>query len=99
MRAIVVDNPGGPDALVEADVPDPVAAPGGVVLEVVAAGVNRADLLQRQGDYPPPPGAPDWPGMECSGRVVAVGEGVQEWSVGDEACALLAGGGYAEQVA
>jgi putative PIG3 family NAD(P)H quinone oxidoreductase len=99
VRAVVVTNPGGPEVLAEADVPDPVAAPGGVVLEVVAAGVNRADLLQRQGHYPPPPGAPDWPGMECSGRVVAVGEGVQEWSVGDEACALLAGGGYAEQVA
>jgi putative PIG3 family NAD(P)H quinone oxidoreductase len=99
VRAVVVTNPGGPEVLAEADVPDPVAAPGGVVLEVVAAGVNRADLLQRQGHYPPPRGAPDWPGMECSGRVGAVGEGVQEWSVGDEACALLAGGGYAEQVA
>jgi putative PIG3 family NAD(P)H quinone oxidoreductase len=99
MRAIVVDNPGGPDALVEADVPDPVAGPDEVVLEVVAAGVNRADLLQRQGHYPPPVGAPDWPGLECSGRVIAIGEGVTEWSVGDEACALLSGGGYAEQVA
>jgi putative PIG3 family NAD(P)H quinone oxidoreductase len=99
MRAIVVDNPGGPDALVEADVRDPVAGPGEVVLEVVAAGVNRADLLQRQGHYPPPIGEPDWPGLECSGRVIALGEGVTEWSVGDEACALLSGGGYAERVA
>ncbi len=99
MRAIVVDNPGGPDALVEADVPDPVAGPDEVVLEVVAAGINRADLLQRQGHYPPPTGAPHWPGLECSGRVIAIGEGVTEWSVGDEACALLSGGGYAEQVA
>jgi putative PIG3 family NAD(P)H quinone oxidoreductase len=99
MRAIVVDVPGGPEALVEADVPDPVAGPGEVVLEVVAAGVNRADLLQRQGHYPPPAGAPEWPGLECSGRVIAVGEGVTDWSVGDEACALLSGGGYAEQVA
>ena len=99
MRAIVVDVPGGPEALVEADVPDPVAGPGEVVLEVVAAGVNRADLLQRQGHYPPPAGAPEWPGLECSGRVIAVGEGVADWSVGDEACALLSGGGYAEQVA
>jgi putative PIG3 family NAD(P)H quinone oxidoreductase len=99
MRAIIVDVPGGPEALVEADVPDPVAGPGEVVLEVVAAGVNRADLLQRQGHYPPPPGAPDWPGLECSGRVIAVGDGVADWSVGDEACALLSGGGYAEQVA
>src|SRR4051794_41719697 len=99
MRAIVVDVPGGPEALVEADVPDPVAGPGEVVLEVVAAGVNRADLLQRQGHYPPPAGAPEWPGLECSGRVIAVGEGVTDWSVGDQACALLSGGGYAEQVA
>src|SRR3954447_24710253 len=99
MRAIVVDVPGGPEALVEADVPDPVAGPGEVVLEVVAAGVNRADLLQRHGHYPPPSGAPDWPGLECSGRVIAVGEGVTDWSVGDEACALLSGGGYAERVA
>jgi putative PIG3 family NAD(P)H quinone oxidoreductase len=99
MRAIVVDVPGGPEALVPADVPDPVAGPGEVVLEVVAAGVNRADLLQRRGHYPPPPGAPEWPGLECSGRVIAVGDGVADWSVGDEACALLSGGGYAEQVA
>jgi putative PIG3 family NAD(P)H quinone oxidoreductase len=99
MRAIVVDVPGGPEVLVEADVPDPVAGPGEVVLEVAAAGVNRADLLQRRGHYPPPEGAPDWPGLECSGRVIALGEGVAGWSVGTEACALLSGGGYAEQVA
>src|SRR3954469_4039526 len=99
MRAIVVDVPGGPEALVEADVPDPVAGPGEVVLEVVAAGVNRADLLQRQGHYPPPAGAPEWPGLECSGRVIAVGEGVADWAVGAQACARLSGGGYAEQVA
>ena len=99
MRAVVVSRPGDPDVLVEADVPDPVAAPGEVVLEVVGAGVNRADLLQRQGQYPPPPGVPDWPGLECSGRVADVGEGVRGWSVGDEACALLSGGGYAERVA
>src|SRR4051794_39777131 len=99
MRAIVVDVPGGPEALVEADVPDPVAGPGEVVLEVVAAGVNRADLLQRQGHYPPPAGAPEWPGLECSGRGIAVGEGVTDWSGGDQAGALLSGGGYAEQVA
>src|SRR3954451_21471309 len=99
MRAIVVDNPGGPNALVEADVPDPGAGPGEVVLEVGAAGVNRADLLQRPGHSPPPAGAPDWRGLECSGRVIAMGEGVTEWSVGDEACALLSGGGDAERVA
>src|SRR3954452_12460384 len=99
MRAVVVREPGGPEVLEVADVPDPVAGPGEVVLEVAAAGVNRADLLQRRGHYPPPEGAPDWPGLECSGRVIAAGEGVAGWSVGDEACALLSGGGYAEQVA
>jgi putative PIG3 family NAD(P)H quinone oxidoreductase len=96
---VVVTNPGDPDVLVEADVPDPVARPGEVVLGVVAAGVNRADLLQREGHYPPPPGASEWPGLECSGRVLEVGEGVQGWDVGDPACALLTGGGYAEKVA
>lgn len=99
MRAVVVTEPGGPEVLVEADVPDPEAGPGDVVLGVVSAGVNRADLLQRQGHYSPPPGTPDWPGLECSGRVLDVGEGVQGWRVGDEACALLSGGGYAEKVA
>jgi putative PIG3 family NAD(P)H quinone oxidoreductase len=99
MRAVVVLTPGGPEMLQVAEVPDPVAAPGEVVLEVAAAGVNRADLLQRQGHYPPPPGAPHWPGLECSGRVIEVGDGVEGWAVGDEACALLSGGGYAERVA
>jgi putative PIG3 family NAD(P)H quinone oxidoreductase len=99
MRAVVVTEPGGPEVLVEADVPDPVAEPGQVVLGVVGSGVNRADLLQRQGHYAPPPGAPDWPGLECSGRILEVGAGVQGWSVDDEACALLSGGGYAEKVA
>ncbi|MGZ4612663.1 MAG: NAD(P)H-quinone oxidoreductase [Kineosporiaceae bacterium] len=99
MRAVVVTEPGDPEVLVEADVPDPVAGPGEVVLGVVAAGVNRADLHQREGHYAPPPGAPEWPGLECSGRVLEVGDGVQGWSVGDQACALLAGGGYAEKVA
>ncbi len=99
MRAVVVLTPGGPEMLQVAEVPDPVAAPGEVVLEVAAVGVNRADLLQRQGHYPPPPGAPQWPGLECSGRVTEVGDGVEGWAVGDEACALLSGGGYAERVA
>ncbi len=98
MRAIVVAEPGGPEALVWTDVDDPVAGPGEVVLDVVASAVNRADLLQRQGFYPPPPGAPPYPGLECSGRVASVGEGVEGWSVGDECVALLAGGGYAEKV-
>lgn len=99
MRAVTVPAPGGPEALIVADVPDPVAGPGEVVLDVVATAVNRADVLQRQGFYPPPPGASDLLGLECSGRVRSVGEGVEGWAVGDEACALLAGGGYAEQVA
>jgi len=99
MRAVIVPAPGGPEALVLAELPDPVAGPGEVVLDVVASAVNRADLLQRMGFYPPPPGASDVLGLECSGRVRAVGDGVTGWSVGDEACALLSGGGYAEQVA
>jgi putative PIG3 family NAD(P)H quinone oxidoreductase len=81
------------------EVPDPVCGPGEVVVDVVASAVNRADLLQRQGFYPPPPGASDVLGLECSGIVSEVGEGVTGWSVGDEVCALLAGGGYAERVA
>jgi putative PIG3 family NAD(P)H quinone oxidoreductase len=70
-----------------------------VLLDVVAAGINRADISQRMGAYPPPPGAPEYPGLEASGRIAALGEGVTGWSVGDEVCALLAGGGYAERVA
>ncbi len=81
------------------EVPDPRPGPGEVLLDVAATAVNRADLLQRQGHYPPPPGASDVIGLECSGTVAALGEGVTGWSVGDEVCALLAGGGYAEQVA
>lgn len=99
MRAVTAPEPGGPEALVLSDLPDPVPGPGEVVLDVVATAVNRADLLQRQGFYPPPPGASDVLGLECSGRVAALGEGVEGWSVGDEACALLAAGGYAERVA
>ncbi len=99
MRAVTVPVPGGPEALVLAEVPDPVPAADEVLLEVVAAGVNRADLLQREGHYPPPPGAPAYLGLEVSGRVVAVGADVTGWSVGDEACALLSGGGYAARVA
>lgn len=99
VHAITVREPGGPEALSWSEVPDPVAGPGEVVVEVAASGVNRADLLQRQGFYPPPPGASDIIGLECSGTVAALGEGVTGWSVGDEVCALLAGGGYAERVA
>ncbi len=99
MRAVMVDQPGGPDALLLKDVPDPVAAAGEVVLDVAATAINRADTLQRMGFYPPPPGASDVLGLECSGTVSAVGEGVDGWAVGDRACALLSGGGYAEKVA
>ena len=81
------------------EVPDPVARPDEVVVEVAAAGVNRADLLQRQGHYPPPEGAPPWLGLECAGRIKDVGAEVSGWLVGDEVAALLTGGGYAEQVA
>ena len=99
MRAITIPSPGGPEALRLAEVADPVPAPGEVLIATAAAGVNRADLLQRQGFYPPPPGAPPYPGLECAGRIAALGEGVDGWQVGDEVCALLAGGGYAELVA
>lgn len=99
MRAVIADGAGGPEVLSVAELPDPEPGPGEVVLEVAAAALNRADLLQRQGFYPPPPGASDVLGMECSGTVAAVGEGVTDWSVGDEACALLAAGGYAARVA
>lgn len=80
-------------------VPDPIAGPGEVVIDVVAAGVNRADLLQRRGAYPPPKGASEILGLEVSGRISAVGPDAGGWRVGDEVCALLAGGGYAEKVA
>jgi putative PIG3 family NAD(P)H quinone oxidoreductase len=99
VRAVVIAEPGGPEVLTVREVPDPVAAGDEVVITTVAAGVNRADLAQRLGFYPPPPGAPPYPGLECSGRITAVGAGVTGWQVGDEVCALLAGGGYAEQVA
>ncbi|MGK5442545.1 NAD(P)H-quinone oxidoreductase [Micromonospora sp. URMC 105] len=99
MHAITIPEPGGPEALVWAEVPDPEPGPGEVVVDVRASAVNRADLLQRQGHYPPPPGAPAYPGLECSGVISAVGPGVTGWEVGQEVCALLAGGGYAERVA
>jgi putative PIG3 family NAD(P)H quinone oxidoreductase len=99
MRAITIPEPGGPDALTWAEVPDPEPGPGEVVLDVLASAVNRADLLQRQGHYPPPPGASAYPGLECSGTVAAIGPDVTGWAVGQPACALLAGGGYAEKVA
>ncbi|WP_327191711.1 NAD(P)H-quinone oxidoreductase [Streptomyces xinghaiensis] len=99
MHAITIPEPGGPEALVWAEVPDPVPAEGEVLVEVAASAVNRADLLQRQGYYDPPRGASPYPGLECSGRIAALGPGVAGWAVGDEVCALLSGGGYAEKVA
>ncbi|MFC6086839.1 NAD(P)H-quinone oxidoreductase [Sphaerisporangium aureirubrum] len=99
MHAIVVSRPGGPEVLEWREVPDPRPAPGELVITVAAAGLNRADLLQRQGHYPPPPGVSQVPGLECSGVVSEVGENVVGFAPGDEVCALLAGGGYAEKVA
>ena len=98
MRAVTIPSPGDPDALVLADVDDPVPGPGEVRIRVAAVGVNRADVMQRKGFYPPPEGAPPYPGLEVSGTIDALGEGVDGWSVGDEVCALLSGGGYAELV-
>jgi putative PIG3 family NAD(P)H quinone oxidoreductase len=98
MHAIVIAEAGDPDVLTWTEVEDPAPGPGEVVIDVTAAGVNRADVMQRQGFYPPPPGAPPYPGLECSGTIAAVGTGVTGWKAGDEACALLAGGGYAEKV-
>src|SRR4051794_31577440 len=99
MRAVTIAEPGGPEVLGWGEVPDPVCGPGEVIVDVAATAVNRADLLQRQGFYPPPPGASEILGLECSGIVSEVGDGVTGWKVGDEVCALLAGGGYAERVA
>src|SRR6476660_1216699 len=98
MHAVTVSEPGGPEVLGWGEVPDPVCGPGEVIVDVEASAVNRADLLQRQGFYPPPPGASEIIGLECSGTIAAVGPDVTDWSVGDEVCALLAGGGYATTV-
>ncbi len=97
MRAIAISDPGGPEVLTLTELPDPHPGPGEVLIDVAAAGVNRADIVQRQGFYPPPPGAPDTPGLEVAGTVAVLGEGVDTWAVGDRVCALLAGGGYAER--
>lgn len=97
MRVIEIEGGSGPaEALKIAERPDPVAGPGQVLIRVRAAGVNRPDLLQRTGAYPPPPGASDVLGLEVAGEIEAVGEGVTRWTVGDRVCALLGGGGYAE---
>ncbi|MEV7043848.1 NAD(P)H-quinone oxidoreductase [Amycolatopsis sp. NPDC051061] len=97
MYAITIREPGDPDVLEWAEVADPRPGPGEVLLDVAASAVNRADLLQRQGHYPPPPGASETIGLECSGTIAELGEGVEGWTIGDEVCALLSGGGYAEK--
>ena len=95
MICIEISSPGPPDVLKPTERPDPVAGPGEVLLRVAAAGVNRPDVMQRQGSYPPPPGASDIPGLEVAGTVESLGEGVGQWRIGDAVCALVSGGGYA----
>ncbi|MEU7990463.1 NAD(P)H-quinone oxidoreductase [Streptosporangium canum] len=99
MHAIVIDKPGGPEVLTWREVSEPRPGPGDVLIDVAASAVNRADVMQRQGLYDPPPGAPPYPGLECSGVVAEVGSDVEDFKPGDRVCALLAGGGYAERVA
>ncbi len=96
MKAIVINKQD--QSLSYTDVPNPVLKAGEVIIEVYAAALNRADLLQREGNYPPPPGCPEWPGLEVAGVIKEVGAGVTKWKVGDKVCALLGGGGYAEYV-
>jgi NADPH:quinone reductase len=95
MRAVEISKPGPPEVLIPVERPDPVPATGEVRIRVAAAGVNRPDVLQRRGAYPPPPGASDLPGLEVAGVIDTIGSGVSDWHVGDRVCALLAGGGYA----
>jgi putative PIG3 family NAD(P)H quinone oxidoreductase len=94
--AIEISKPGGPDVLVPVERPKPDLAPGEVLIKVEAAGVNRPDVMQRMGQYPPPPGASDIPGLEVAGVIVKIAHGVSQWRIGDRVCALVAGGGYAE---
>ena len=96
MRAVAIPTPGGPDALTPTKRPRPIPRAGEILIRVAAAGVNRPDVLQRQGAYAPPPGASDLPGLEIAGEVVALGEGATRFKLGDAATALVAGGGYAE---
>jgi putative PIG3 family NAD(P)H quinone oxidoreductase len=98
MHAVVITKPGDPDVLQWTEVPDIDAGPGEVLVDVAAAGINRADLMQRQGFYDPPPGASLYPGLEVSGTIAALGPGVSGWAAGDRVCALLSGGGYASRV-
>ncbi len=98
MRAVTTTEPGGPEVLTITELPDPEPGPGEVLIDVAATAVNRADLLQRQGFYPAPPGASGVIGLECSGTIAGVGDAVSGWTVGTPVCALLAGGGYASRV-
>jgi NADPH2:quinone reductase len=95
MPAIAISAPGGPEVLAIVERPTPAPKEGEVLIRVEAAGVNRPDVAQRRGQYAPPPGASDLPGLEVAGRIVALGEGVDRWKIGDAVCALVAGGGYA----
>jgi putative PIG3 family NAD(P)H quinone oxidoreductase len=99
VHAVTIDRPGPAEVLTWREVPDPEPGPGEVLIDVEASAVNRADLLQRAGFYPAPPGTSPYPGLECSGVIAALGSGVTEWNVGDQVCALLSGGGYAQLVA
>ncbi|MFJ5551854.1 NAD(P)H-quinone oxidoreductase [Streptomyces sp. NPDC093225] len=99
MKAVSIKEPGGPEVLEWTDVEDPAPAAGEVVIDVVASALNRADVMQRWGLYPRAPGTSPYPGLEVSGRISALGEGVSGWQVGEEVCALLTGGGYAQKVA
>src|SRR6202166_5464822 len=96
MTAIAVREPGGPDVLIAQTRPVGAPGPGEVLVKIAAAGVNRPDVMQRQGLYPPPPGAPDIPGLEIAGEIVALGPGAKRWKTGDRVMALVIGGGYAE---
>ena len=95
MWCVEISEPGGPEVLKLVERPDPVPGPGDVLIRVAAAGINRPDVLQRRGAYPPPPGASDLPGLEVAGTIAAAGAGVEGWRTGDAVCALVSGGGYA----
>src|SRR5438309_10027211 len=99
MIAIEIEQPGGPEVLVAAERPRPDPGRGELLIKVAAAGVNRPDVMQRRGKYPPPPGASDIPGLEVAGTIDRIGPDVTGWNIGDEVCALVAGGGYAEYCA
>src|SRR5258706_7375116 len=96
MRVIEIKNPGGPEVLALVERPVPIPGDAEVLIKVAAAGVNRPDIMQRKGHYPPPPGASDIPGLEVAGAVHSVGPNVTHWKAGDQVCALVTGGGYAE---